>query len=290
MAKIHPHAVVSPDAKLGVDVVVGPFCIVEHDVVIGDGCWLSGHVTIKAGTTIGQNNKFYEGCVIGGLPQHANPPGPPGRLEIGNGNVFRENVTIHRSLYEDQATLIGNDSFLMVAAHIAHDCVLENRVIIANNTALSGHVIVGERAFISGMVAVHQYCRIGSMAMVGGMARITRDVPPYITVDGVTNRVAGLNLVGLKRNGLSSEQISTLKQAYRLIFRSGMVWEEMLAELEGQFTTGLASNFAPFFRASKRGCTPERRVPAAATVQLPTDPESESVRDDDDNVLRVRAG
>ena len=249
---IHPLAVVSPQAQIGCDVRIGPFAVVEDDVVIGDGCQLACHSVVKSGTRLGPKNVLAEGAVIGGLPQHVRCPNSIGRVEIGQGNTFREFVTVHRALKPEVATTMGDGNFLMAGAHVAHDCIVGSNVIMANNCLLAGHVTVGDRSFLSGAVAVHQFCRVGSMAMIGGHARVVRDVPPYVTIDGITGEVVGLNLVGLKRNGFTSDQIVVLKAAYRLIYRSGLPWREMLERLSSEFAEGPAAAMVEFLHGGSR--------------------------------------
>lgn len=294
MAKIHPSAVVSPDAELGVDVVIGPFCLVEAGAKIGPGCVLHSHVVVKTGAILGADNVLHEGVVIGGLGQHAHPPGPPGTVRIGDRNIIREHATLHRSIYADKETTVGNDNFLMGGVHIAHDCVVQDRIVFANYATLGGHVLVEERAFVSGLVAVHQFCRIGKLAMVGGLARITRDVPPYVTIDGDTGKVVGLNTVGLRRAGAGPAELAQLKSAYRLIYRSGLLWSEVVERLERDCTSGMAAHFPAFFRGGKRGVIPERRAaPASATVKLTDEATLETSMDmveEQQRQLRRRAG
>jgi UDP-N-acetylglucosamine acyltransferase len=265
---IHPLAVVSPQAQIGSDVRIGPFAIVEDDVVIGDGCQIAGQAVIKRGTQMGEKNTVAEGAVIGGVPQHVRCPEKTGRIVIGSGNTFREFVTVHRALKPEIATTIGDGNYMMAGAHVAHDCRVGNHVIMANGCLLAGHVTVDDRSFLSGAVAVHQFCRIGSMAMIGGHARIVRDVPPYVTIDGQSGEVVGLNLVGLKRNGFSPEQIVVLKAAYRLIYRSGLPWQEMLERLTSEFASGAAAAMVKFLHAGTRGFSQERRPPPAVTLKL----------------------
>jgi UDP-N-acetylglucosamine acyltransferase len=265
---IHPLAVVSPHAEVGSNVRVGPFCVVEAGVVLGDGCQLAGRVTVKSGTVMGRDNLVLEGSVIGGMPQHIHMPEYPGTVTIGDGNVIRENVTIHRAMQAGHVTTIGSRCLVMVGAHVAHDCTLGDGVIITNNALLAGHVSVGDKAYVSGGVAVHQFCRIGRMAMVGGLARVRQDVPPFVTVDGGSTMVVGLNKVGLRRAGVSASDFAQLKRAYRLIYRSGLAWNEMLQELRAQFTSGPAAEFLPFFTTGQRGFVQERRTPPGAIVRL----------------------
>ncbi|MCS7237988.1 MAG: acyl-ACP--UDP-N-acetylglucosamine O-acyltransferase [Thermoguttaceae bacterium] len=255
---IHPTAVVSRYAVIGKGVYIGPFALVEGETVIGNGCRLEAHAVIKEGVILGPNNHVFEGAVIGGLPQHIHMPERPGKVIVGAGNVIREHVTIHRALDEHEATVVGDNNLLMVNAHVAHDCRLGNGCILANNVMLAGHVSVGDRAYLSGAVAVHQFCRIGPFAMVGGHARVGKDIPPYVTVDGFTTLVVGLNIIGLRRAGFTVEQISQLKEAYRIIYRSGLSWQAVLETLKERFPEGPAAILYQFLCTTTRGITPER--------------------------------
>ncbi|HEY2883177.1 MAG TPA: acyl-ACP--UDP-N-acetylglucosamine O-acyltransferase [Pirellulales bacterium] len=268
---IHPLAVVSPQAQIGSDVRIGPFAIVEDDVVVGDGCQLAGHSVIKNGSRLGARNTICESVVVGGIPQHVRCPETIGQVVIGDGNTLREFATIHRSLKPEMATTLGNGNYIMAGAHVAHDCTLGDNVIMANHCLLGGHVSVGDRAFLSGAVAVHQFCRIGKLAMVGGHARVVRDIPPFVTIDGQTGDVVGLNLVGLKRNGFASEQITVLKSAYRLLYRSGLPWREMLERLTAEFSSGAAAPMIEFLHGGSRGFAQERRPPPSVTLKLRSD-------------------
>jgi UDP-N-acetylglucosamine acyltransferase len=182
--------------------------------------------------------------------------------------VFRENVTVHRALDAGHVTRIGNHCLFMVGAHAAHDCIVHDNVVLTNGTMLGGHVEVGARAYLGGAVAVHQFCRIGRLAMVGGHARVVRDVPPFVTLDGDTGMVVGLNKVGLRRAGITQDELLDLKTAYRVIYRSGLMWQEMLDTLQLEFAQGAAAEFAPFFTGGKRGFVQERRTPPGAIVRL----------------------
>lgn len=271
--KIHPLAVVHPKASLGHDVEIGPFCVVEEGVSLGAGTRLANHVVIRRGTVLGRDNRVHEGAVLGGDPQHISPPGPPGGLILGDSNAIREHVTIHRSLQTDGFTRIGNGCLLMVGSHVAHDCALGDHVILTNDVLLAGHIEVGDRAYFGGGAAAHQFCRIGSLAMVGGHASVKKDVPPYVTLDGETGMVVGLNRVGLRRNGYTQEQVDDLKRAYRILYRQGLNWNDALETLRTTFPTGPAAAFHQFVCQSKRGVSQERRTPPGATIRL--------VRDDD---------
>jgi UDP-N-acetylglucosamine acyltransferase len=278
LVSIHPLAAVSPHALIGNNVKIGPFSVVEPGVEIGDDTTLASRVVVRTGTSLGCDNIVCEGAVLGGMPQHLHMPEFPGRLTIGDGNVIRENVTVHRAMDADKVTRIGSGCLLMVGAHVAHDCALGNNVIMTNNSMLGGHVTVADRAFLSGGVAAHQFCRIGRLAMVGGMARIRQDVPPFVTVDGGSTMVVGLNRVGLRRAGFTPQQLADLKEAYRVIYRSGLPWDEMLDLLETKFTEGPASEFFTFFLGGHaRGYVQERRTPPGATVRIVRDePTNES--------------
>ena len=283
LVSIHPLAAVSPRARIGADVQINPFCVVEPDVTIGTGCVLESHVVIRNGTTLGDNNHVFEGVVIGGFPQHVHMPEDPGRVVIGSANTIRENSTIHRAMEAGNVTMIGDGNLLMVNAHIAHDCQIGNNTIITNNTMLAGHVSVDDRAYLSGAVAVHQFCRIGTLAMVGGQARMGKDIPPYITVDGFSSMAVGLNQVGLRRAGYDRGAIAQLKDAYRVLYRSGLTWSETLKRLKQEFSDGLAVSLYEFCSKTRRGIVPERRLPPGATIKLKQEPQG-------DQKLRVKAG
>ena len=283
---IHPLAIVSPEAQIGNHVTIGPFAVIESDVVIGEGCRIAAHAVIKDGTTLGPHNEVGEAAILGGHPQHLKKPERLGRLVVGSHNIIREHATMHRAMQPGAATLVGEHNMFMAGAHVAHDCCVGNRVVLANNALLAGHVIVEDAAFLSGGVGVHQFCRIGTLAMVGGLARVIQDVPPYVLIDGITGCVVGLNLVGLRRNGFTTEQVAELKRAYRLIYRRGTKWSEILEALQSEFTEGPATAFHRFLSGGKRGFVQERRLPPGATIklrshvadqadesQLPTSPE-----------------
>ena len=264
-------AMVSPMAKIGLSVKIGAFCVVEPDVTIEDGCVLENHSVIKSGTTLGPDNHVCEGAILGGMPQHVHVPEHPGRLVIGAGNTIREYVTVHRALEEEESTIIGDNNLLMAYVHVAHDCRVGNNTIFTNAAALAGHVTVEDRAYVSGGVGVHQFCRVGTLAMVGGHARITKDIPPYVTIDGQTGFVVGLNVIGLRRAGFSSEQLHQLKEAYRVIYRSRLAWNDVLKQLQASFTDGPAAHFYQFLSTTTRGIVPERRLPPGATIKLRRD-------------------
>jgi len=258
--QIHPSAIIGSQVKIGKDVEIGPFCVVENGVEIGSGCRLENRATIKKGSILGENNTICEGVVIGGMPQHIAIPEICGNIVIGNGNMFRENATVHRSMKESGTTLIGDNNMFMVNAHIAHDCRIGDNVVIVNNVMLAGHVCVEDRAILSGAAAVHQYSRIGTLAMVGGQAHVTQDVPPFMIVDGLSSRIVGLNMIGLRRAGYPIEEIKQLKAAYRMLYRSELPWQEILKTLDETFTVGPAQKLTQFLTSSTRGILSERRT------------------------------
>lgn len=265
---IHPTAVVHPQADLAADVEIGPYCIVEGGTAIGPRTRLAGHAVVKAGTRLGSGNSVAEFAVLGGFPQHVAPPGTPGRLCIGDANVIREHVTMHRSLYHDQATTVGSGGMFMAGSHVAHDCRVGDHVILANDVLLAGHVEVGDRVFFGGAAAIQQFCRVGRLAMIGGLARVTQDVPPFMLVDGGTTMVVGLNRVGLRRAGLSPDRIRQLKEAYRIVYRQNLSAAAAAAALEARLADDDSLEMARFLRAGQRGFVQERRRPPGAVLRV----------------------
>lgn len=220
MPEIHPSAVVSPEAKIADDVVIGPFCFVEGKVKIGEGSTLDSHVTIKGNTSIGKRNFVAQGVILGGDPQDRRWKGEPTFLKIGDDNVIREYSTIHRATGEGKATTIGNRCYFMAYTHFGHNVSVGNDVTIANGVGVSGHVTIEDMVTIGGMTGIHQFVRIGRVAMVGGMSRIVRDVPPFMLVEGMEQEVHDINAVGLRRIGISPESRLALHKTCRFLFKS----------------------------------------------------------------------
>lgn len=285
--KIHPAAVISPRAVIHPSVEVGPFSVIEQGAIVGQGCKLAGRVTVKAETIVGRDCQIMEGAVIGGLPQHLNQPEHPGRVIVGERCVLRENVTIHRAMKADGQTRVGNDCLLMAGSHVAHDCCVGSRVILTNNVMLGGHVHVGERAVLGGGAAVHQGCRVGRLAMIGGCTKVVQDVPPFVLADGASAMIVGLNRIGLKRSGMSDGEIRQLKVAYRLIYRQGLSFDEMVASIEQEFPVGPATEFAEFFRSGKRGFVQERRSPPRTAIRLHPAVEAEEMDEGEADARRL---
>ena len=286
--KIHPTAVVSPRAVVHSRVEIGPFAVVEQDAIVGQGCKLAGRSTVKSNTVLGRDVVVGEGAVLGGMPQHLTPPEYPGRVIIGERTVIRENVTVHRAMNSEGETRIGADCLLMVGSHVAHDCRVGNRVILTNNVLLGGHVTVGDRAVLGGSVGVHQHCRIGRLAMIGAFARVVQDVPPFVLTDGEGGMIVGLNKIGLRRSGMNREEIEELKRAYRLIYRQGYTFDDMVAALEQTYASGPPAEFAAFFKSSKRGFVQERRSPPKVAIRL--HPAADELADDEEQDLQRLAG
>jgi UDP-N-acetylglucosamine acyltransferase len=216
-------ACIDPRADIADDVEIGPYCVIGPDVRIGRGTRLLGNVYVMGHTTLGENNILHPFVVLGGEPQDYSYKGSPTRLEIGDGNVFREAVTIHRgSEKETGLTRIGSYNYLMANVHIGHDCVLGDRILVANNTMFAGHIHVESFASISGAVGLHQWVSVGAYSYVGGLSRIVHDVPPYMLVEGNPSKVRCINVVGLKRHNISAESITALHEVHRLLFRARM--------------------------------------------------------------------
>lgn len=230
---IHQTAVVSPKAELGSGVTIGPHCTIEGDTVLGDGTEVMAGSMIHSGTTLGRNNILHPHVVLGGEPQDINYHSEPTRLIIGDNNQFREFVTINRGTTKERGeTIVGNGNYFMACSHVAHDCVIADKIIMANCVLLAGHVRVGEGAVINGAVAAHHFTTIGQYSYVGGMAKVRMDVPPYMVADGDPARPKKCNEVGLRRNGFSEETVAALAKAFRRVFRSDKPMVEAIEELK----------------------------------------------------------
>ncbi|GGI74243.1 acyl-ACP--UDP-N-acetylglucosamine O-acyltransferase [Shewanella gelidii] len=226
-------AFVHPDAKIGQNVTIGPWTYIGADVEIGDDCWLSSHVVVKGPTVIGKGNKIFQFASVGEECQDKKYAGEPTRLIIGDNNVIRESVTIHRGTIQDNSeTIIGSNNLLMAYVHIAHDCVVGNNVILANNASIAGHVHVGDWAILGGMTGVHQFVHIGAHAFTAAASLILQDVPPFVMAAGQPAQPRGLNIEGLKRRGFSKQSQLAVRRAYKKLYRSSLTVEEACAELK----------------------------------------------------------
>jgi UDP-N-acetylglucosamine acyltransferase len=232
---IDPRAIVSPDARVAQDVEVGPFAVIGPGVEIGAGSWIGPHAVVNGPTTLGRECKVFQFASIGDAPQDKKYRGEPTRLEVGDRNVFREFCTINRGTVGGHGvTRIGDDNLFMAYSHVAHDCVVGSKCVMSNCTALAGHVELGDWVILSGYAAVHQFCKVGAHAFLANNAAVTRDVPPYLLVAGSPAEPKGINSEGLKRRGFDADQIAHLKNAYRVLYRSGLKLAdatEQLAEL-----------------------------------------------------------
>lgn len=250
---IHPTALIADETSLGKGNKIGAYVVIEDDVFIGNNNTFLSGVVLKSGTRIGNDNCMHEHAVIGGLPQDLGfKETSLSYVKIGDKNVIREFVTINRASELNAATTLGNENYLMTQVHIGHDCKLASNIIIAPGSGLGGFVSVEDRAFISGGVMVHQFVHIGSFAMIGGNTKITRDVLPYMMLDGNPANVVGLNMVGLKRGGFKLEDIKVLKKAYQLIFNNESKLEQRLTDLS-TLDFAPAKHLVSFIQSSKRG-------------------------------------
>lgn len=259
---IHPGAFVHPQARLDPTVTVGPGAVIDAEVEVGAGTVIGPHVHLTGHTTVGAGNRFHTGCVIGDAPQDLKYDGAPTRLRIGDRNVFREHVTVHRSNRLDEDTVLGSDNFLMAHCHVGHNCRLGDHVTLANGATLAGHVSVGDRAFISGNCLVHQFTRVGTLALMQGGSAISKDLPPYIIARG-DNDICGLNIIGLRRAGVGEADRLELKRLYRALFRSGRGVREAAAAVRGEFTGACSRRLLDFLADTKRGVLVPRSRPDA---------------------------
>jgi UDP-N-acetylglucosamine acyltransferase len=246
-ACVHPNAVVGPGCR------IGEYCVLEQDVILGRDCVLEPYVYLKRWTTLGDRNEISAGTVLGTDPLDKNFKGDRSYLVIGNANRIREHYTISRGTAPESTTVIGDGNYIMTSGHIAHNCRVGNNTVIASCSLLAGYVEVEEGAFISGKVAVHQFCRIGRLAMVAGGLRVNQDLPPFFLYGGLYATPTGLNAVGLRRAGFTVAQAKALKQAYRLLYRSGLKLAEALQRVETEIPTPETLHLVEFIRASKRG-------------------------------------
>lgn len=252
---IHSTAIIDPSAKIADDVEIGPYCVIDGAVELGSGCKLDAHVYIQGPTMIGESNRFYPFSSIGAEPQDKKYAGEATQLIIGNGNTFRENVTVNRGTIQDLGkTVIGDDNWIMANAHIAHDCIVGNHTIIANAVALAGHVEIQDWAILGGYSLIHQFCTVGAHSFCGMGSVINQDVPNFVIVSGNIASARGVNTEGMKRRGFSSEQIHLVKKAFRKLYKANLGLQSALDEL-GLLNDeqGTLNELIAFIRSSKRG-------------------------------------
>jgi UDP-N-acetylglucosamine acyltransferase len=249
--KIHQTAIVEEGSQIGADVEIGPYCVIGSEVVIGDKCVIQSHVVIEGNVKMGAGNFIGHGAVLGSTPQDLGFQAQiKSGLEMGNSNVIREHCTIHRGATEGSATTLGDGNFLMVGAHLGHDCRLGNGVVIANNCLLAGHVRIDDRVFVGGGSRFHQHIRVGRLAMIEG--RFTKNLPPFVIA--AKNQVFGMNILGLRRAGLTQAERDEIKRAFKLLYRSGLNTKQALEKAAGEDFGAVGREFFEFVaEAGKRG-------------------------------------
>lgn len=251
---IHPTAIVDTSAILADDVEVGPFSVIGPDVEIDAGCVIGPHVVIKGPTRLGKRNRIFQFASVGEECQDKKYAGESTRLDLGDDNVVRESVTLHRGTAQGRgATTIGSRNLFMAYSHVGHDCVIGDDCILANQATLAGHVWLGDFAILGGLSAIHQFCHMGEHAMVGGCSAITKDIPAFIMASGNPSAPHGLNSIGLKRRGFSAESVRALSEAYRLVYRKGLTLEQAILEIESRFSLEATQRFVDSLKSSQRG-------------------------------------
>ncbi|HCD15165.1 acyl-ACP--UDP-N-acetylglucosamine O-acyltransferase [Shewanella chilikensis] len=248
-------AFVHPDAKIGKNVTIGPWSYIGPDVEIGDDCWISSHVVIKGPSIIGKGNRIFQFASVGEDCQDKKYAGEPTRLIMGDNNIIRESVTIHRGTVQDNSeTRIGSNNLFMAYVHIAHDCVVGDNVIMANNASIAGHCHVGDWAILGGMTGVHQFVHIGAHAFTAGCSLVLQDVPPFVMASGQAAIPRGLNMEGMKRRGFTKETQQALRRAYKTLYRSSLTLEEAVAAMaEDAAKEPQVQAFVDFVTSSNRG-------------------------------------
>lgn len=255
---VHPTALVDPAARLADDVTVGPYAVIDGPVSVGPGSRIGPHVHLIGPLTLGRGNVLHAGCVLGDAPQHTAYAGEPTRVEVGDGNTFREHVTVHRGMPVGVGpgtgtTVIGHNNLFMVNSHVAHDCRVGDGCIFANGAVIGGHATVGDRALLSGNSAVHQFCRVGRLALLSGTSAVSQDLPPFWIVQEV-NVVHGVNVVGMRRANIPTPEIQAVRRAFRLINKSGLTITAALEQIEAaDGAVPAVRELVEFVRASKRG-------------------------------------
>jgi UDP-N-acetylglucosamine acyltransferase len=251
--RIHPTAVISPEAVLADDVVVGPYAVLEGPVRLGPGCVVRPHATLIGPLTMGAGNSVFSGAVIGERPQHLRYKDEPTGVEVGDHNIFREGVTVHRGTTHSWTTRIGSHNFFMANSHVAHDCVIGNHCMLANGALLAGHCTVADNVFLSGNVGVHQFTRIGRLTMLSGGATISVDLPPF-SICAFRNCIIGVNVIGLRRAGMKGPQIDAVRTAFRLLFRRTLAFKDAVARVEQELGgEDVVAELLAFVRQAGRG-------------------------------------
>jgi UDP-N-acetylglucosamine acyltransferase len=251
---IHSSAVIYPKAQIGSGCEIGPYCVIGEHVVLGERCKLHSHVVIDGHTKLGKENEIFPFASIGLKTQDLKWKGGITRTEIGDGNTFREYVTIHSATSDGEVTRVGSDNTILAYCHVAHNCALGDKIIMSNVATLAGHVLVEDYAVIGGLAAVHQFCRIGKLAMIGGCSKVVQDVPPFMIADGNPAETRTINKVGMERNNISEEAQGALRQAYKILFREGLSISNALVRIEQELPSlPEVRDLVQFVRTSERG-------------------------------------
>jgi UDP-N-acetylglucosamine acyltransferase len=251
---VHQTAIIHPKAKIGLQCEIGPYCVIGENVALGDGCKLHSHVVIDGHTKLGRENEIYPFASIGLKTQDLKWKGGVTRTEIGDGNTFREYVTVHSATGDGEVTAVGSANHILAYCHVAHNVSLGNHVIMSNVATLAGHVTVEDHAVIGGLAAVHQFCRIGKMSMIGGCSKVVQDVPPFMIADGNPAETRTVNKVGMERNAVSEEAQAAMRQAYKILFREGLTISNALARIEAEWSRiAEIQHLVQFIRTSERG-------------------------------------
>ena len=250
----HPTAIIHPQAQIGTDCDIGPYCVIGEHVTLGDRCKLHSHVVIDGHTKLGAENEIFPFASIGLKTQDLKWKGGITRTEIGDGNTFREYVTIHSATSDGEVTSVGSRNHILAYCHLAHNVTLGSHVIMSNVATLAGHVTVEDHAVIGGLAAVHQFCRIGKFAMIGGCSKVVQDVPPFMIADGNPAETRTINKVGMERHGVTEEAQAAMKQAYKILFREGLNIPNALTKIEAELQPlPEIVHLVQFVRASERG-------------------------------------
>ena len=258
-ARVHPTAVVSPEADLADDVEVAPFVVIEGPVRLGPGCVVRPHAHLIGPLALGRGNTVYSGAVLGERPQHLKYNDEPTRVEVGDDNIFREHVTVHRGTTQSWVTRIGSHNFFMANSHVAHDCQIGDHCILANGALVGGHCTLGDNVYLSGNSALHQFVRVGRLALLSGVSASTRDVPPFVIQQGIDS-MAGVNVVGMRRSGMAGPDIDAVRRAFHILFCQGLIRPNALAQVEQELgAVPAVRELVTFIRESKRGVSPVRR-------------------------------
>lgn len=241
--EIHPTALIDPSSEIGEGVTIGPYTVIGKNVTIGDDTQIGSSVVIDMNTAIGKDCRILPGAVLGGAPQDFKYHGEQSYLKIGDGNIIRECVTVHRASGEGESTVIGDNNMLMAYCHVGHNCTLGSNITMANYVGISGHTLIEDKVVFGGIVGVHQKVRIGKLAMVGGFSKVVQDVPPFAIADGRPTRVCDLNVIGMRRNGVGPKVRAELRQAYKLLYRSNLNVSQALEAIDAELDSSDELNY-----------------------------------------------